>query len=373
MKKRFLALLLSAVLCLSLGAPALAAGGGEQDPVVSQSYLEQVWKQEILKEVSKILGQSMQHSRSAALAQLADSVGAARLQHEQSYLGIRYHLGRLMLKQGDIFTPGLGAKFTIYSGSLTSGAGLVNVSEGKEVDPSASATLRHNQLYMQKDMVSQELMVTSPTLEIWIDGSYELQLSGALDYGSLAMALNKMGLFKGMTSGFSLETTTTRAQGLVMFLRLMGLEDEALATTAKSPFKDVGADHWAHQYVAYAYKEGFTAGTSATAFSPNAPVTAQHYLTFLMRALKYAENREFSYNTVLTDAVEHELFTTREVALLSQDALTRYKMVYLSYYGLFCFEQEQEILLLEMLMANGSITQEQAMEGIAQVKCPRLR
>lgn len=373
MKKRIFALILSVALCLSLGAPALAAGGGAQDPVVSQSYLEKIWKQDILEDVDEILKQSMQRSRSAALAQLAESVGAARLQREMSYLGTRHHLGRLLLKQGDVFTPNLGAKFTIYSGTLTSGEGLVNVTLGQEVDPSAQETLTSRQMYMQKSMNGTALTVITPTLELWIDGTYELEASGALDYGSLAMALYDMALFRGMTDGFSLETTTTRAQGLVMFLRLMGLEDEALATTAKSPFKDVPQGHWAHPYVAYAYEKGFTAGTSATTFSPNDHVTARHYLTFLMRALKFAENKEFSYNTVLKDAVEQELFTTREVELVSQGALTRYQMVYLSYYGLFCYEQEQEILLLEMLMADGSITQEQAMAGIAEVKCPRLR
>ena len=140
-----------------------------------------------------------------------------------------------------------------------------------------------------------------------------------------------------------------------MFLRLMGLEDEALACSAELPFTDIPADHWARGYVAFAYTQGLTNGTSATTFSPNAKVTAQHYLTFLMRALRYTEGAQFAYETVLQDAVSMGLFNRAELAVMSEGELQRYKMVYLSYYALYCMDQADQVLLMDKLVADGTM------------------
>ncbi len=43
-----------------------------------------------------------------------------------------------------------------------------------------------------------------------------------------AMLLKEIGVFKGSEAGFELERAPTRLEGLIMLLRLMGLEDEAL-------------------------------------------------------------------------------------------------------------------------------------------------
>jgi len=372
MKKGLLALILCLTLTLSLTGTVWAAGGDQADPVVSLSYLENIWRYEILKEVSALMEEPLRAARSAALKQLGEDVGAARMQAEQYHTGVRQHLGKLFLKQGDILNLQAGAKIIVLSGTLSTSASLANVTLGEAVDPAVTPVLSLNQTYMEKQNFAQGLTVSSVTAELWIDGSFDVTCSGAVDYGSLAMALNEMGLFRGMTGGFMLDGTTTRAQGLVMFLRLMGLEDEALRCTDKIPFKDISGDHWARPYIAYAYKLGLTTGTSQTAFSPNAPVTAQHYLTFLMRALEYKEGSQFSYNTVLKDAQTQGLFSQTEISLLSQDSLHRYKMVYLSYYALFCDHQTRGGLLLEMLLEDGTVTEDTMIRGLAQVKSPRL-
>ena len=367
MKKRIFALLLCISSLCSL--TVFADPGDEVDPVVSQSYLEQVWKTQILSEAEELIAQTAAAEKTSVFLRLVDAIGTARQKQEQAFTGARQHLGRLLLKQGDVFVPKAGAKFTVLSGTVQAAGSLADITGGVAV---TGQTLTPGHSYMQKNNRSPGLTVQSATAELWVDAVYVLSCADGPDYGSLAEALSAMGLFRGMGNGFALEESTTRAQGLVMFLRLLGLEEKALACTADIPFEDVPKDHWAYGYVAYAYENGLTAGTSKTAFSPNAPVTAQHYVTFLFRALGYEENTDFSYDTALKNAQDLGLFREAEMAALAEGSLTRYKMVYLSYYALFCTDQESGTLLLELLTKNGVMSENAAFSAMAKVKSPRI-
>ena len=102
--------------------------------------------------------------------------------------------------------------------------------------------------------------------------------------------LNKLGLFRGtgtLSDGspkYELNRAGTRVEAIVMLIRLLGKESEAQSGNWKHPFTDVPA--WADAYVGYAYEAGLTKGISATEFGTG-NVTAQQYLTFLLRALGY--------------------------------------------------------------------------------------
>lgn len=369
MKKSFLSLALTLILCLGLAASVWSLGGSESDPAVSLSYLEEVWGLSLKEEAQGAIRLTLEKEKQERMLLLADTTAKALQKQEQSNAGARSALGRVLLKEGDSLLLKQGTKILLLDGSLAGGENLANITQGALRTDAAFAP-KHT--YMQRSDASALITVTSPTAEVWMDGTYVLKASSAVDYGSMAQGLSNMGLFRGMTDGFILQGETTRAQGLVMFLRLLGLEEEALATTASSPFTDVPRGHWAYPYVAYAYEKGLTSGTSQTAFSPNAAVTAQHYLTFLMRALHYAEGTAFTYQTALSDAVQHGLFNQTELDLFSQGSLQRYKMVYLSYYGLFAIDLQEGQMLMDILTENGTMTEEALSAGIAAVKSPRM-
>ena len=133
-------------------------------------------------------------------------------------------------------------------------------------------------------------------------------------YTEAAETLYEFGLFKGMgknadgTPKFALEQKATRLQGLVMLLRLLGKEDEALAYTGSNPFTDV--PDWGKPYVGYAYENKLTKGTSATTFTPDGELLGKAYLTFVLRALGYDDAAgDFSYNEALAKAKELRLIT----------------------------------------------------------------
>lgn len=117
-----------------------------------------------------------------------------------------------------------------------------------------------------------------------------------------ADALNAVGLFGGTGSGYELSRAPTRAEALVMLIRLLGEEKTALSQKNSHPFKD---GLWADAYIGYAYKNNLVKGMSETEFGTNLPITNTQFATLLMRAMGYSDDKggQFSYE----DAYEFAL------------------------------------------------------------------
>lgn len=116
-----------------------------------------------------------------------------------------------------------------------------------------------------------------------------------------ANELYTAGLFNGYGNDangdpiFGLNDTATRAQGITMFVRVLGKADEAQQNAAAYdlPFHDL--PDWCRGYVGYAYANKYTSGTSGTTFSPNDTLTANQFMTFCLRSLGYVEGKDFYY------------------------------------------------------------------------------
>ena len=113
--------------------------------------------------------------------------------------------------------------------------------------------------------------------------------------GERARILNELGLFQGEgvnsdgTINFALDKAPTRVESLVMLIRLLGKESEALSAKYPHPFTDV-AD-WADPYIGYAYKNALTDGVSPSRFGSNLKSEGYTYLTFMLRALGYKDGK----------------------------------------------------------------------------------
>ena len=116
-----------------------------------------------------------------------------------------------------------------------------------------------------------------------------------------ANELYAAGLFNGYGKDkngnpiFGLNDTATRAQGITMFVRVLGKGNEAQQNAAAYdlPFTDL--PDWCRSYVGYAYANKYTSGTSSTTFSPNDTLTANQFMTFCLRSLRYVEGKDSSY------------------------------------------------------------------------------
>ena len=118
-----------------------------------------------------------------------------------------------------------------------------------------------------------------------------------------AQTLYELGLFRGTgtnddgTPVFALEQTPTRNQAVIMLVRLLGKEQEALNGSWDLPFTDVPQGSTAWPYIGYAYANGLTNGTTATTYSGTNPIRANQYITFVLRALGYASGEDFEVGT----------------------------------------------------------------------------
>jgi len=172
-------------------------------------------------------------------------------------------------------------------------------------------------------------------------------------YEDFATELNELGLLRGTDAGFALDRAPTRAESLVMLLRLLGLEEAVAESDYEHPFTDV--PNWADAYVAYAYNNDLARGTSATAFSPNATASAQVYLTFVLRALGFTDEdagEDFQLFDIAVElGTEIGVFTT---AL--EGPFLRDQMVAVSYLALAAEPVGGEFnTLLDSLVAAGAV------------------
>lgn len=107
----------------------------------------------------------------------------------------------------------------------------------------------------------------------------------------------------GVTNGTSATTfspgvTVTRAQMVTFLWRAYG----SPKATGSNPFADVSADAWYYDAVLWAVANGVTVGTSATTFSPDAPVTRSQAVTFQWRAAGSPVVAGDSFDDVAADA-----------------------------------------------------------------------
>lgn len=148
---------------------------------------------------------------------------------------------------------------------------------------------------------------------------------------SLAADLKQLGLFKGVSeTNFDLKRAPTRLEALVMLIRILGKEQDALNETREHPFTDVPA--WADAYVGYAYENGLTKGMSATKFG-SGDAGAGTYLTFVLRALGYSDTdgADFTWDNpyglarrigILNDRVRTDAFLRADAVTVSYAALS---------------------------------------------------
>lgn len=110
-------------------------------------------------------------------------------------------------------------------------------------------------------------------------------------------SLGENGILRGDGVDFNLSGVVTRDQAATMLVRILGVETEALEQNYSHPFTDVSFSNWASPYVGYLYQNSLTSGTSATTYNPSGSISANEFITFLLRAGGYSEVESSAYTT----------------------------------------------------------------------------
>jgi hypothetical protein len=173
-----------------------------------------------------------------------------------------------------------------------------------------------------------------------------------------AHRLKDLGLFQGVGTNpdgginFDLARAPSRTEVLVMLIRLLGKENEAMNDDWKHPFTDVPG--WADKFVGYAYEKGLTKGVSLTEFGTGT-ASVQMYLTFVLRALGYTDGPG---GTFTWDAPER---FAQGVGILPEgvymEDFRRADMVLISEAALYARLKDSDITLLDKLIEDGAVLQ----------------
>ena len=179
---------------------------------------------------------------------------------------------------------------------------------------------------------------------------------------AMAYALKALGLFRGYSDADpGLADAPSRAQALVMMLRLMGLEQTALDEPREHPFGDTAAYAWADPYIAYAYEAGLTKGQyEATADTPalfggDADADARVYLTFVLRALGYTEGADGDFRWDSPVSLAQAVGIAPDYVRFSD--FRRADVVTVSYAALGAKMKDSTQTLAESLLERGVLTQ----------------
>lgn len=191
-----------------------------------------------------------------------------------------------------------------------------------------------------------------------ISSVFENAVKNETDLSMSGYAIQRLGLVSGNEDGdLMLEKTGTRQEAFTLFLALLGEQEAANATQYSYPFTDVA--EWFANYAGYGVYRHYTSGVSEKSFGSQETITAQEYMTFILRALGYTG---FDYTESITKAVEVGVCTQEQADHWTNDAFRRQEIMEMSYVALSARLHGSESTLADKLIAAGKITEQQAQE-----------
>lgn len=110
--------------------------------------------------------------------------------------------------------------------------------------------------------------------------------------------LEEMGILKGYKDGeLHLERNITRAEFIALMVNAYRLDDyrhmykiDKEFNKKPSPFNDVPKDHWAKDYITYAYNNGMINGKTKDTFVPDESITIKDCIVVLLKASERNED-----------------------------------------------------------------------------------
>lgn len=153
-----------------------------------------------------------------------------------------------------------------------------------------------------KRLIAIGLAVIMTLSSSWISTTYAAESAGE--------TLRNFGLLKGDQYGNLNENQyLTRAEMMVILARMLGEFNQAETYARKSTFSD-SSNHWAEPYVAYAQFRGWTVGIGNNQFGYQNRHTVREASVFMLKALGYIADVDFTWSTAYTKAAQLGLFST---------------------------------------------------------------
>lgn len=180
------------------------------------------------------------------------------------------------------------------------------------------------------------------------------------NYLDEALKLNALDIFTGTDKGYELNRVPTRIEALAIYIKLLGVEEEALTYASYAPvFSDV--PKWALGYANYAYYNDISKGIGGGKFGALQPITAPQYMTYILRALGYKEESgDFTLQSALQFARQSKVITDLTYSALSRESFLRDHLALTSYEGLTASTKNDDYTLAEYLIALDRLNYQKA-------------
>ena len=356
----------------SLGGP-----GGADDPLVSVEYLEKIFMSpfkimledkdnDAIADSKDFVDESIEVIDNAA----ASSVNEEELVKTAVRKAVADKVKSELLSTATNVNLLAGEKVTARTGTkmvITSGEAMlfgvkgdaINLTRGGLANVGTKAPLNTHYFFAADNTSGFEATVDNTNILVF--GQYKKTALYEPVNTKYAQALYDLGLFRGTNDGFDLHKKGDRLQGLIMLIRLMGYEDEALAHSGQTQFTDLTGWFEGHKYIGYGYENGITKGTNTenTTFSPSMELDEKMYYTFVLRALGYDDGAgDFHWEkTSESKAVELGLITKAEQAEIAENGLYRDYIVKISYNALKAKIKGTNQTPAQKLISDGVFTQ----------------
>lgn len=292
MKKLFAVLLIvSLLLCMGF---ALAGAGGAGDPLVSLSYIRDIFMPSVLVQAEGRLDTELENLKNeyAVRAEALFDTATSRFNYSGGYRELAFSKGGIL--EMDELTS-----FVLFSGSanivINSGE-VIDVTTGQPVTSGAILSLNHRYFAVEETSALVRMYSESTGL---VDGYYLHEATGIIppelqfidvpgDHwaNEYITFLAEKGLVNGIgDSVFAPANTVTRAAFVTILGRLAGVDISQYNTTE---FTDVEPDSWYGPYISWASQNGIVNGYGERKFGPGDNITREQMAVLIMRYVAFA-------------------------------------------------------------------------------------
>lgn len=175
-----------------------------------------------------------------------------------------------------------------------------------------------------------------------------------------ADGLKALGIFKGSSKGFELDRIPTRAEAAILFVRLIGKDSAINSVKHSHPFTDVPES--ISSYVGYLYENNYISGIADNKFGTNSPASAESFITYLLLALGYTNDVDFTLSSAIQKAASIGLINDEQINALKNEAFTREDIVVLVYKALTTRLKNNTEKLIDKLIHEKVISREIAVK-----------
>lgn len=383
--KRYIALATVIVLLFSLFAVSASGGAGTaQDPVATLSYIQTKFIPGINDYLNSKFSSELGIKYAEADSRFEKIIKENNItQNSADILESVTYMTYMQLLDSGIYSSSDGKKaitlnenerlvigqfssFTVTGGRALIGGdathAFVNATAGARSLVNSYASRLTRYIVAEEGIVT--VLASDGPVTLYVEGTYQRVPVFVPQNIDKAAALKDIYLFMGSNKGFELNRPATRLEALILFLRLIGEENQALAYNGKHPFTDVPfwANDTANKYVAYAYDMGYTKGVSVKLFGTRNIVTAEQYMTFVLRALGYVDGTDFQWEESIDKSIQYGILSPSDKDMLHRRGFYRDLVVYVSCNSLFATKKGTNTQLLTTLIQKGLVTDLQAQE-----------